>query len=400
MTQEKKWVITYNSFWLAFFANTACINQILISLDPGLAGSAMTMLFILETIALFVSAFFLQRKKCFSANKKNVMFAVCLLVFFFFSRSLIGETHIKPSMFLVLTIVSFLIPQLVQINTRIALISMIIMSTPSVLFHDVLFALNTNGDLDMGMSYVFMLPGSASLMFLFVYLKQESFLIRILLILACSVNLYTAFYVIQYGSRGPSLNLLAVCLFLLVVIVQDNRLIVKKGLLKIFVIGIILLYFSFVPVLSCISDFLYYKYNLRVNFIDKFLSFDDQGLSMTNGRDEIYGKTLQGIYESPLFGHGFDRFDANTGLEHPHNFLLQIAYDFGLVVLVVFVLCLLVKLINTFKKYQKDKFVIVWFLFFASVPGALFSSSIWQNSLLWLFFGCLFSNTIGYVSKK
>ncbi len=79
-----------------------------------------------------------------------------------------------------------------------------------------------------------------------------------------------------------------------------------------------------------------------------------------SGRDKIYGKVLEKIdrsdFSEQLFGHGFKAVSNNI-FNHPaHNDLLEIAYDYGILTLITWVLVILSVLKQAIKAIRQRKY--------------------------------------------
>lgn len=70
------------------------------------------------------------------------------------------------------------------------------------------------------------------------------------------------------------------------------------------------------------------------------LLYNVSGLS---GREEIWTSAIQAIMESKflaLFGHGVDSWTTTVSNRHPHNEILHIVYEYGIVGMAIFAACL------------------------------------------------------------
>ena len=89
-------------------------------------------------------------------------------------------------------------------------------------------------------------------------------------------------------------------------------------------------------------------------FIERLISSSEDGGS---GRDLVYHNAIQLIQmsdlEGLLFGHGWDTVTVATGMP-AHNDYLELIYDCGIFVLILFVLFLLRMLLLTVKLYKKQ----------------------------------------------
>ena len=82
---------------------------------------------------------------------------------------------------------------------------------------------------------------------------------------------------------------------------------------------------------------------------------------VTSGRMEIWIDTFSEILKSPWIGHGSGRFNANMhqlyGIDfnHPHNFILQFAYDWGIIGALAFLVLLAIFAIEIIRKASQNR---------------------------------------------
>jgi O-antigen ligase len=117
---------------------------------------------------------------------------------------------------------------------------------------------------------------------------------------------------------------------------------------------------------------------------------------VTSGRDVIFKLTTLAISQNPLLGYGIDQFENNTGIVYPHNFILQLLYDGGLVLTFLVIFPVIRGIVKLFKTCSYNEFIVFVALFFASVPGGLLSGDLWTMVTLWVFFGAVFSKQFVY----
>lgn len=78
------------------------------------------------------------------------------------------------------------------------------------------------------------------------------------------------------------------------------------------------------------------------------LMFSGNGV-YTAGRDQLYLKAINMIEKKPLVGYGLDGFMINTGNIYPHNIVLEIMIETGIIGLVFFVAMLILSIIYAMK---------------------------------------------------
>lgn len=124
------------------------------------------------------------------------------------------------------------------------------------------------------------------------------------------------------------------------------------------------------------------------------LTFSDNGL-YTSGRDELYAESLAMISESPVLGHGINGFYIRTGELYPHNIVLEMMNNIGILGLLFFFIFLFYS-VYLIIKFRKTKLCIFSGLPFYMIIVHMFSGSIydfrfyffWTLLLLYVGRGC------------
>lgn len=162
--------------------------------------------------------------------------------------------------------------------------------------------------------------------------------------------------IVAVGSRGP---VLLIVLYLIYDITANNR----KFLFPLLILGIVL-YLS-IP--------LFINFLEHVGVMSRTLSLLQSGeINNVSGRDYYYQLTIHQLMESPSFGLGLfgDRVYLNGA--YCHNFLLELAIDFGIPIAFIICLCLLIWVIVRYYHFEPSKrpilmlFVVVAFKLLAS----------------------------------
>ena len=388
---DKKIILV--SFLVAFFLNVKTINAYITKGSE--EGGYMSILYILVIGAIGLTCLWKKQQK---RVPYNAFLIPCILSLFYSLTCVFsGNPRVNIAYFSVFTISSFLIPFLVEINVRQTLKIMMILSSPAILFLNQIFAFKIFYDerISMGICYVFLTPIVASIVYMFLYFKNENFVSKIISLILFLINMVYFMYLFLFGSRGPLLEIFALFLILYFLSISNKGFGIKVNK-KRFKISIVIV-FIILGIGFTIFDWLnnlFASYGINVYFIDKMLELNDAG-DVSNGRNELYDLAIADFLQSPLFGRGIGRFDANhPGGSYPHNFVLQILSDGGL--LLFFLLFIpIIKQIKNFIKYCTfDKYAILITLFFASVPGALFSGDLWESGNLWFLFGAIMSNRL------
>ena len=65
--------------------------------------------------------------------------------------------------------------------------------------------------------------------------------------------------------------------------------------------------------------------------MNKMIALND----ISNGREPVYEAAIAGIKNAPLLGNGIEAFPAYTAYSYPHNFILQLVYEGGILFCVI-----------------------------------------------------------------
>lgn len=113
-----------------------------------------------------------------------------------------------------------------------------------------------------------------------------------------------------------------------------------------------------------------------------------EGGDLSNGRIDIWNECLRCIWSNPFWGYGIDGIKrwSNGEIIYPHNFILQLLVDGGIVwgifpLIIVFKGVMQLIFGNTDKK---DELVFLIFIMSQSIPLALLSGDIWKSASFWI----------------
>ena len=384
--------ILLSSILLAIFVDIKILNSIIIAAIPSLSG-VMTALYTVVIGLLFIVGLLFQHHTLRLNYLQTIIISTCC-TYYLITYIFIGEPSVKISFFLTFTIAAFLLPSIVKYDARLVLRSIFIIPSFGVLYSQYLFLdeISKNGFITMGLSYALLVPVIAAVIYLIYYFIEDKFWVKIILLPFICCNMFYLFQMLAFGSRGPVLSIFVAIVFCIVIKVRQNKKVKIRysRLLLISVLGVIIA-FSFIPIMEILSSKLA-ENGLQFNFVEKMIRLASAG-DVSNGRNKLTDITLSGIYDEPILGHGTAQFENNTGLVYPHNFLLQMLYDGGIVLTLLIMLPVLLKIRSKFRRMTKEEFVWIYFLLFSSVPGAFFSGDLWNANLLWMLFGTILTET-------
>ena len=168
----------------------------------------------------------------------------------------------------------------------------------------------------------------------------------------------------------------------------------QKGSFAFFSVAVVFSLFAFVTLISTIQQYLVIR-GISLNFIDKIIFMEQSG-DISNGRELLYANTINEILEKPFFGWGCDQFYTHHDLNYPHNFILQILYDGGLLLFFILAIPLWYGLKRFWRSCSTDEYAVFVALLFSGLFGSLFSGNLWAGASLWLLFGSLLSKSFVY----
>lgn len=375
------------SLLFAFFSDIKCMTSIFTTFGVASEDSSIMSILYLSIIILIVfEAIRSKSLRIANFGIPTVLLLCYCLALYTITILFIGPGSVEPVFFLVFTIVALSIPSIIRVDSRIVIKAIMCYPAIGIIRANELFAPEYNGvAITIGQSYAFIVPVIATVIYLFIYFKHEgTFVNKVAMLAICGINCYYLLQLIKFGSRGPIFCLFGLLAFLLIfkptkyggVSIKIKTII---GCTIILLLGSILYEQLFKFVLSLSGD---------IYAIQKFVDLSQSG-DVSNGRVIVYQLSWNGFLDSPFFGNGFAQFNNNTLEPYPHNSILQILYDGGL----VFALMVFIPLIKKIKIMARDislnKYALMSVYFFAGFVGSLFSDDLWMQPMLWLFFGLM-----------
>lgn len=390
--------LTYCSFSLAFFAVVPTINMILDRVLSMGEEAMLTPLYALSLILIALSTMICVRQ----IRKPSKGFWIILgsaLLLFSLSRMYGVKSELAPVFFWLYTIISFIIPQFVLPDVKKMLRFMIILPSFGVLFLLKVFELRDSGAIGMDLTYSFLIPIISAIVYMFTYLKEDKGFIKLLMIVMIGINMIYFIFCLLFGSRAPALSVILCVVFMFCIDINNKQ--TGYRVKKVFFLWALLSFlivFYFEDILISLSG-LFKLMNWDSFNIDKMIMLYEMG-DISDGRADINEKAWIGIWDSPIWGHGLSASERFTNHSYPHNFLLQLLLDGGVILFILILTPMIARLLQTKKSATYDENILYTVMFFASVPGALFSLDLWANSRFWLFMGFILSATFSSYSKK
>lgn len=386
------------SLLLALFCDAKCVNVILSAGNS--EGGLLSYIYIFSILILLILGL-LNNGLNVKVNKPAILILFTISIYLLLTIIFVGMPNTSILVLLVQTFVAFVLPFLIQIDVRTFLYGLMIIPIPAITRVNQIFVMSNIGydAISMGVSYAFLTPVIASIVYVFVFFKYDSILKKTMILIIVFINSIYASYLFLYGSRGPLLAILLLVLYLFIVKydLYRNKITINIRRLVLFLFLAVIISTMLIPIFNALNDILQSK-SLSFRFVDKILHMHEEG-DISNGRTSIYNFTIENIFQRPIFGHGigcFYTYYYDSNIQYPHNFILQLLYDGGIVLFLI----VIIPVISNIKKWYKhstiDKYVLISILLFSSVPRSLVSGDLWESGILWLCFGTLISPSIEF----
>lgn len=238
---------------------------------------------------------------------------------------------------------------------------------------------------DMYNTYAFLPCIVAAFSHFFYYREKSNLLTKIGYLL----NIYYLFRVSLTAVRG--FWLVIIIFFGLKMIHYMQIKTTKKSYRIILLLGLlslILIVANLEQVLVSIISILERSINIEIGILDKMSKLIVEG-DIWNGRIEIWKISLECFLDNPIWGQGINGIQLWTkgAIEYPHNFILQLLNDggiiFGLLPICVIIYGIILFITNG---SRRNSDIINFFIFIISisVPVAMLSGNVWQTASLWL----------------
>lgn len=399
--KSKNRSVVIQSLLVAFFADIRCINWGLT--QGGFVGEGVMSALYVGVVGLIVLSVLFSSNNIISGfSGYSIFLPLYLLLFYALTTVLVDAPVVSIPFFLIFTITAFLIPFITRVDSKLMLKAMMIYPCFAILRLQSVFASSLSWKmlLPMDVSYGYLVPIVANIVYLKFYYKGETFLQKCITLISSLINLVFFIYILLFGSRGPLLCIfLLLCVLWCLKIESSIKVSFSKLRLKVIIIAGLVFMAFFVPLLSFIEGELS-KNGIEIEAISKMIRLQDEDGDLSNGRNYLNTLTWDGILASPLLGNGLDQFDNNyPGESYPHNFLLQILYDGGIWLFLI-LSPIFIRSIKFLRSRTYNEYAMYMTLFFASVPGALFSQDLWAIPILWMFFGLSVSKIFVAESKS
>lgn len=371
------------SFLIAFYIEIPIINQILIAFSGSL--TIMTQLYLLCIAVFFVFGLLKMTNRVIKSSTSMLVIMFILVLYCCFTLMMTCGSTLTVNNFIVYTFVPIVLPTLFKINSAIFIKAMMIIPCLGIIKLKSIFVVDSNNYISMGLSYAVLAPVLASLVFVVILYREQKH--KFFYTFVVLINFVYLVKMSVYGSRGTLLSVL-LCIIALWVLKydSDNKCVHirsrRVGIFSLIVVGMI---FNWQTIIYGVSEFFENK-GISVQAFEKSIRLLKDN-KLLNGRNSILEIAFDEIMNKPLFGHGMSTFEYYTGINYPHNFLVQLLFDGGLLLFGIIVIVFLLRTMKVFQYLSKNQYYLYMYLFFLTVPGALFSGDIWENGKFWFMMG-------------
>ena len=203
----------------------------------------------------------------------------------------------------------------------------------------------------------FLVLGIAISFYMINHYKNK--VLRTIVIICLPLLLFSLFL----GGKRAHLIFMAIA-FLVTYLFSTNlknfflQIIKLTSLFILFIISILIIYFSYTPNSTSQFGKIYIKFD---NTIQGLISGED----ITSGRVELYDYALELFKDNPITGIGWRMFNeltfgflSSTSGSHPHNIYIQLLTELGIVGFILFIIPVIYVLIKTIKLLMSSEKIL------------------------------------------
>lgn len=328
----------------------------------------------------------------------SYLLAALLLIGYGLTVVLKGWPTVSLCVFGAAVVIPLLLPQAAVPEIHLLMKLTMLIPLPVIFLIAKMMEVTESPSFWLGMSLSLVPSVIAAMIIAVIFIRHENRWQQIISAIGILGNIILFAYMVRYGSRGPYLAVLLMISFLPAISIDrlligswaSNAFQWLRGLrfLGTYTFGILLA--AFVVGLS----WMFYQMDWEVSVMAKFVKAIEQG-DISNGRFEIWLASLRGFCAEPIWGHGIGQISRDLSYVHPHNSVVQLLYDGGLLLLALVLIptcCIAIRFLRLRTKSLQHIMLVVLliFLFFISVPNSMLSGDLWSNSRVWLLVGfCL-----------
>src|SRR5690606_34539223 len=172
------------------------------------------------------------------------------------------------------------------------------------------------------------------------------------------ILVYLSFF-FSFGTRSSIMGLFLFCVFYY--LIRKNKL-TNRAFIIILLCGFIFSFFMIDIMLT--TQYFLNQIGINVKAIDKIVQMVTMGEELSNGRGRLWGQAFKDITASPLFGNGVSAYEKTNGI-YPHNFLIQVFHEGGILYLIPMLMVILkfFKLLFSKEQTNSTKIFLIYLFF-------------------------------------
>ena len=249
----------------------------------------------------------------------------------------------------------------------------------------------------MPLSYALATPVTASILMFRYYYDRMSNVDRLLAVLTA---IYFAIMV-MYGRRGPVLVIFVAILIILIKPATMSRNITLRQTIVVFIaiVSTTLIAVNIEETLLFTSNLLN-RMGLETTSLTRTLELATSRYGADAGRSELLPEAVSLFLKSPIYGNGIGSFFyVNSGghvMTYPHNLILQLLTDGGIVLAMLVIIPIIMALFRMLISNSTDYYVTYFLLFVLAIPHLLVSSDIFLQPELWILLALSHRINVGF----
>lgn len=390
-----------NSLMIAVILTSGLISRMFAAL--GIINEGLVpILFVLSLLISYITAFVTKNKFKIEINGVSIIyFILFIFVLTFLYRGVDSYVSKYFVDFLFFGISTYLLSTMSFSPSKVMYFTMVIGNI--VLISPMAFLNYISLDFSydsvrMGATYAMLPSIVAAIIYLFFIKKKGK---RIINFVSYFSNGYLLFLLITEGTRGA---VLAISLLFCVITYITISKRMKKNIGFLYPMFLVIINISVILFIINIQKLFFWLYSflqskeIEIATITKTVNMiESQGmLGVLNARDRVYERGIQLFEVSPIWGHGIGSYADIYWGTYPHNFLLQLLVEGGLLfalpflMIFIYILWLIIKPWSNEEIHNETRLFLL-FLFIICIPKLMLSSYLWQEQSFWLLIFVLLS---------
>lgn len=208
------------------------------------------------------------------------------------------------------------------------------------------------------------------------------------------IGFYYFIMLLLFGKRGPVLVVLVGMILSYVKVRNNSGKLTTRQILRLLalVLAVIFAVNNYVLILEYILSVTRRLFGIEATSIIRTLTLSSSEYSIDSGRANLYKEAWRQFSESPVIGHGLGSFyymySNGITVTYPHNLLLELLDDGGIVFMLATILPISACFIKSLYSSQYYPSILYLFLFSIAIPHFLVSTSIYDQPDVWCLLCC------------